>query len=167
MPATPSPAAARLVASLAERGLTIAVAESLTGGLLTAALVEVPGASTVLRGGIVAYATELKHALLGVDASLLQRAGAVDPTVAEQMAAGVRERCAIDGRSADLGVSTTGVAGPGPSDGKRAGLVYIGFAIGTSTLAERLDLDGDRDEIREQTVARALGCLVTLVEREF
>ena len=88
--ALPTPAA--LVATLHERRETLAVAESLTGGALAAAVVDVPGASTVLRGGVVAYATDLKHALLGVDEVLLAAEGAVHPEVARQMADGVRER---------------------------------------------------------------------------
>src|SRR4051812_47619675 len=102
-------AAAELLADLRSRGWTIAVAESLTGGLLCAALVDVVGASRSLRGGVVAYATELKGALLGVDDAVLAARGAVDPEVARQMAAGVRVRL-----GADVGLATTGVAGPDP-----------------------------------------------------
>ena len=110
------PEAAALVAALTARGLTVAVAESLTGGGVTAAVVDVPGASRVLRGGVVAYATELKAALLGVDADLLARTGPVHPDVAAQMARGVRSRL-----DADLGLATTGVAGPGRPGGAPAG----------------------------------------------
>ncbi len=115
--------AAEIVATAARRGVTIAIAESLTGGAVLAALVDVPGASAVLRGGVVAYATELKHTLLDVPAGLLAARGAVDPDVAEAMALGVLRRT-----GADLAVATTGVAGPDPQDGQSVGLVYIGIA---------------------------------------
>ena len=103
--------AADLVAELTRRGLTIAVAESLTGGLLVAELIAVPGASLVVRGGVVAYATDLKEELLGVDAALLAASGPIHPDVARQMADGVRRRL-----GADIGISTTGAAGPGPGE---------------------------------------------------
>lgn len=112
------------------RGLTIAVAESLTGGLLLAELVAVPGASDVLRGGVVAYATELKARLLGVDAALLEANGPVDPDVAVQMARGARLRLGPGGLPASIGLSTTGVAGPGPQDGHPAGTVFVGISVG-------------------------------------
>lgn len=101
--------AARLLAVMEGRGWTLAVAESLTGGAVCARLVDVPGASRVLRGGVTAYATDLKASLLGVDDELLAARGAVDPDVAAAMAAGVRERL-----GADVGLATTGVAGPDP-----------------------------------------------------
>ena len=104
-------AAEELVSRLIAHGWTVAVAESLTGGLVVSSLVSVPGASATVRGGVVAYATALKHSLLGVDAALLAAEGAVHPDVARQMAEGVRETAAIDGRAADVGIATTGVAG--------------------------------------------------------
>ena len=91
--------AADLVHLLTDRGLTIATAESLTGGLLAATLIDVPGASAVVTGGVVAYATPVKHSVLGVDAGLLDERGPVDPEVAEQMADRVRLVCAVDGRA--------------------------------------------------------------------
>jgi nicotinamide-nucleotide amidase len=143
--------AAELVAELTRRGLTIAVAESLTGGLLVAELVAVPGASLVVRGGVVAYATELKTSLLGVDAELLARAGPIHPEVARQMAAGVRQRL-----GADIGLATTGVAGPDPQDGHAPGEVWLGFAIGEVVTAVGLALGGDRAAIRRDTVSESL-----------
>jgi nicotinamide-nucleotide amidase len=107
-------AAADVLALLRERGLTLAVAESLTGGALCDAFVSVPGASAVLRGAVVAYATPVKASVLGVDAALLEREGPVHPDVARAMADGVRRVLAVDGRPADVGVATTGVAGPEP-----------------------------------------------------
>jgi nicotinamide-nucleotide amidase len=151
-----------VVGILVERRLTVAVAESLTGGLLVAELVSVPGASAVVRGGVVAYATPLKHALLGVDAGLLAQRGAVDAEVARQMAAGVRTRLAVDGEPAAIGLATTGVAGPDPQDGHPVGEVWLGLAMGEEALARRLDLTGDRAAIRAATVA---GSLAWLLER--
>lgn len=145
-----------VVGALAERGLTIAVAESLTGGGLTAELTRIPGASAVVLGAAVVYATELKHSLLGVDAELIDREGPVHPEVARQLAAGVRERLAVGGRPADLGVSTTGVAGPQPQGGRPVGTVYVGVSSARGDRAVELRLTGDRQAIRSQTVERAV-----------
>ncbi|GAA1728256.1 hypothetical protein GCM10009809_24910 [Isoptericola hypogeus] len=132
-------------------GLTLGVAESLTGGLLVAALVEVPGASAVVRGGVVAYATEVKSSLLGVDAALLAARGAVDPDVATQMADGVRRVV-----GADVGVATTGVAGPQAQDGHPPGEVYVAVSAPGAALVRRLDLGGDRAAVRDGAVRAAL-----------
>lgn len=157
---TPVSVARDVVELLAGRGQSIAVAESLTGGLLVAELVSVPGASAVVRGGVVAYATPLKHALLGVDAALLAERGAVDAEVARQLAAGARERLAVDGAAASVGLATTGVAGPEPQDGHPVGEVWLGLAIGDRVDARRLDLTGDRAAIRAETVAASLSWLL-------
>lgn len=151
-----STAAARLVAGLTDRGLTIAIAESLTGGLLTAELVSVPGASATLLGGVVAYATELKGSLVGVDGELLAARGAVDPEVAAQLADRVRRACAVAGRPADVGLATTGVAGPDPQDGRPPGTVYLGVASPRGVRSVELTLSGDRGSIRRATVERAV-----------
>lgn len=145
-----------LVAALTERGETVAVAESLTGGLVVATLVGVPGASAVVRGGVVAYATPVKHTVLGVDAALLAANGAVDPEVARQMASGVRTALAVDGEPATWGISTTGVAGPDPQDGKSVGTVFVGIASADGSRAVELHLDGDRGAIRDATVSELL-----------
>lgn len=147
--------AAEVLAALRARGETLAVAESLTGGLLAATIVDVPGASHAFRGGLVVYATELKATLAGVDAALLAARGPVDPDVAAQLAQGARRRCA-----ADWGLATTGVAGPEPQDGVPVGTVYIGLAgpDGEGT-ARRLSLTGDRPAIRVAAVAEALAML--------
>jgi nicotinamide-nucleotide amidase len=144
--------AADLIHALTERGLTIAVAESLTGGLVVADLVSVPGASAVVRGGVVAYATELKHELLGVDAALLAAGGPIQAAVAEQMAAGVRARL-----SADVGLATTGVAGPDAQDGHRPGEVWIAIASVDGIRSLRLELGGDRAAIQRETVEAVIG----------
>jgi nicotinamide-nucleotide amidase len=148
--------AAEVIATLVDRGLTIAVAESLTGGLLVAEVIRVPGASATVNGGVVAYNTELKHTIVGVDAALLAEHGPVHPEVARQMASRVRLALAIGGVPADVGLSTTGVAGPGSQGGTAPGTVYIGVAIGDSSTALRLELGGDRQSVRRQTVDRSL-----------
>ncbi|PYY48829.1 MULTISPECIES: CinA family protein [unclassified Curtobacterium] len=151
--------AAPLVAALTARGETVAVAESLTGGLVVSELVGVPGASAVVRGGVVAYATPVKATVLGVDADLLAEHGAVDPEVARQMAAGVRIALAVDGVPATWGISTTGVAGPDPQDGKPVGTVFIGIASAERAAAVELHLDGDRGAIRAAVVSELLARL--------
>lgn len=155
--------AAELIATLTARHHTIAVAESLTGGLLVAELIRIPGASAVVRGGVVAYDTALKHTLLGVDAEVLAAHGPVHPDVAAQMAAGVRDHLAVAGEPAHIGISTTGVAGPDPQDGVDVGTVYLGFAIGSEVRTRRLELGGTRDEIRSLVVYESLVELKNLV----
>ena len=155
----PEPLAELIVTLLTERGQTVAVAESLTGGLLAASLVEVPGASVVFRGGIVAYATDLKSALLDVPASLLERYGAVHADVADAMAAGVRRRL-----GATFGVATTGVAGPDPADGQPVGTVHIAASSQLSTVGRRLALAGGRRSIRDQAVLESLLLLRGMLE---
>ena len=116
----PDPVAAAAVRLLTASGRTVAVAESLTGGAVTAALVDVPGASACLRGGVVAYASDLKSRLLGVPVELLGRLGAVHADIALAMARGVRASL-----GADLGVATTGVAGPDGQDGRPPGEFHV------------------------------------------
>jgi nicotinamide-nucleotide amidase len=143
--------AAKIVGVLTERQQTVAVAESLTGGLLGAAITDIAGASVVFRGGIIAYATELKAALLGVPAGLLAARGPVHPEVAAAMAAGARDRL-----GATFGVATTGVAGPDPADGKLPGTVHIAVSAGPVPVTRALTLGGGRDEVRRDTVEEAL-----------
>ena len=157
--------AARVLELLRASGRTLAVAESLTGGLLVDAFVRVPGASAVLHGGVVAYATPVKHSLLGVDAALLDAEGPVHPEVARQMADGVRRAVAVDGRPADVGLSTTGVAGPDPQGGRPPGTVFVGVAVGERILAARGDLPGDRAAVREATVELAVATLLRALEQ--
>ena len=156
--------AREIIEELAHRNQTIAIAESLTGGLLVAELISVPGASRVVRGGIVAYDTSLKHSLLGVDEQLLAEHGAVHPEVAAQMAAGVRERLAVGGQPASIGVSTTGVAGPDPQDGQAVGTVFVGIAIGGETTILSLSLEGSREDIRRGVVSESLEQLHRLLK---
>jgi len=152
-------AAAAVLSALQRRSWTLGVAESLTGGALCAELVSVPGASTSLLGGVVAYATPVKATVLGVDAELLAAHGPVHAQVAEQMADGVRRVVSVDGRAADVGVSTTGIAGPDSPDGQPVGTVHIGVATPDSSRSQVFRFRGDRDAIRAQTVAAALDLL--------
>jgi nicotinamide-nucleotide amidase len=151
-----------LIRHLTARGLTIAVAESLTGGLLVAELIRPAGASAVVRGGVVAYATAVKGSVLGVDTELLAEHGAVHPLVAEQMAEGVRRVLSVDGREADIGISTTGVAGPDPQDGRQPGTVFLGLSMAGGTRSIGLTLSGDRDVIRRDTVLAAIDYIVAI-----
>ena len=157
--------AADVVAELTRRHLSIAVAESLTGGLLVAELISVPGASAVVRGGVVAYDTQLKHTILGVDASLLAAHGAVHPDVAGAMAIGVRRVCAVEGEPASIGLSTTGVAGPDPQDGQPVGTVFVGISTDEGLEVLDLILDGDRQAIRDAVVSESLSGLLKILAR--
>jgi nicotinamide-nucleotide amidase len=141
---------------LVEQGATVAVAESLTGGALASALVDVAGASLAFRGAVVAYSTELKAALLGVDADLLARGGPVQAEVAVAMAAGVRTRL-----GADFGIGTTGVAGPDPQAGVAPGTVHVAV-VGPGpgdVRAVELQVPGDRDRVRRLAVVHGLDLL--------
>jgi len=147
---------------LRSRSATVAVAESLTGGLVGAALTAVAGASAAFRGGITAYAPELKSSLLGVDPELLARHGPVHPAVAVAMAAGIRA-----GAAATYGLATTGVAGPEPSGGVAAGTVYVAVVgPGSQQRVQWAQFMGDRAAIRAQTVEWALGLLVETLGTE-
>jgi nicotinamide-nucleotide amidase len=149
-----------VLAALLRSGATVATAESLTGGLLGAALTKVAGSSEAYRGGVVAYATEAKHGLLDVPAELIEQRGAVDPDVALAMARGCRERF-----GATYGVATTGVAGPTEQDGKPVGAVFVAL-VGPRAgehVVQELQLRGDRDRIRQATVTAALDMLRRLL----
>ncbi|MCI1256024.1 MAG: CinA family protein [Corynebacterium provencense] len=162
-----------LVLRCTRLGLTVATAESLTAGLLAATVASVPGASLVLRGGLVVYATDLKQSLAGVDPGLLAQRGPVDPDVAGQLAEGAATQC-----GADVGVGVTGVAGPDPQDGHPVGEVWI--AVWSRVLDDGVPrvtaLDGQwrkdagrassrelRSAVRWYTVLRALEALVQAV----
>jgi nicotinamide-nucleotide amidase len=150
-----SDVAARVLDLLVARGETVAVAESLTGGLVAAEFTAVPGSSRAFRGSVTVYATDLKRQLLSVDGALLEERGAVDAGVAGQMAGGVREEL-----GPVWGVATTGVAGPDPQDGQPVGTVFTAIAGpgGRKTVRE-LNLDGDRASIRKATVTSVLKML--------
>ncbi len=139
---------------LAARGETLAVAESLTGGLLAGRLTDVPGASAVFQGGVVTYATDAKTSVLGVDAGLLATSGAVSTEAAAAMATGVRDLL-----GATHGLAVTGVAGPGELEGQPVGTLHIGIAgpFGVATRSARLP--GDRPQNRTYAVVQALDAL--------
>lgn len=138
------------------RGLKIGFAESLTGGMISAQIVSVPGASACLEGSVVSYSNEVKINVLKVDADVIKEYGAVSEQCAVQMASGARELL-----GADFAVSVTGIAGPaGGSDRKPVGTVYIGFSGAHDTFAEHFLFDGDRESIRLQTVKEAYKLLL-------
>lgn len=139
---------------LRERGETVAVAESLSGGLLAGRLTELPGSSESFRGGVVAYATDLKERLLGVDGALLAARGAVSAETAAAMARGVRERL-----GATYGLSLTGVAGPDEQEGNPVGTVHVGLAGPSGALTRSVRLPGDRPLVRTYAVVGALDLL--------
>ncbi|HEX4823160.1 MAG TPA: competence/damage-inducible protein A [Candidatus Polarisedimenticolaceae bacterium] len=140
---------------LAARGLTLAVAESCTGGLLGAAITDVPGSSAWFRGGVIAYADEVKTGPLGIDPELLRRHGAVSAPVAAAMAAGVRRLLGVD-----LALAITGIAGPGGGTAtKPVGTVHVALDDGASGASRLLDWPGDRALIRRRAVASALDLL--------
>ena len=148
--------AEELVAELIRRGETVATAESCTGGLVAAALTDIPGVSACYPGGVVSYANEVKQCALGVPAEVLETRGAVSPECAEAMATGVRRRLGTD-----WSVVTTGIAGPdGGTPEKPVGLVYIGVAGPDGVTVSRNLFPGDRAAVRAATVRRALGQLL-------
>ena len=146
-----APSPEQVVAAAADAGLTIACAESLTGGALCAALVSVPGASAVLRGGVVAYAADVKADVLGVDPELIERYGVVSTEVAVAMADRVRILL-----GADVGLATTGAAGPEPHGGKAPGSVAVASVGPYGTVAWERQHDGDREAVRALAVVDAL-----------
>lgn len=143
--------AAEVIDAATRRGVTVATAESLTAGAVSAALGAVAGASSVLQGGIVAYQATVKHDLLGVDADLLAEAGTVDARVAAAMAEGARKLL-----HADYGVATTGVAGPSPHGGKPVGTVFTAVATPSHTVTAEHHFPGDRDGVRAASTAAVL-----------
>ena len=141
-------------ALLAGRGESVAVAESLTGGLLSATLSQRPGSSATYRGGLVVYATDLKDSLAGVPGALLATHGAVSAETAEALAAGARTRL-----GATWGLGVTGVAGPSEQEGKPVGTVHVALAGPTGVQVRTMRLPGDRDRVRLLTVTTALDLL--------
>lgn len=159
VPGDPSPAA-EFVAALKARGWTVATAESLTAGLVAATIADVPGASAVLRGGLVVYATDLKHTLANVPDEVLTRFGAVSAETARALAAGAAVRC-----GASVGIGLTGVAGPEEQEGRPVGTVYVGVSVpDRPPWSERLALVGDRSRIRVGACVAAME-MVTEVAR--
>ena len=151
--------AAAVVALAIERRLTVATAESLTAGMVAASLADIPGASGMLQGGIVAYQNSVKANLLGVPQALLEAVGSVDGGVVEAMAEGARRAC-----DADVGIATTGVAGPEAHDGKPVGTVFIGVANAEGSTSFAYGFHGDRAEIRQQSCRAALDRLLEALD---
>lgn len=143
------------VNALRTRGLTCAACESLTGGMICAALVDVPGASKVLRGGLVTYQTDTKTLLAGVPAPLIEEKGVVSAEVAQAMAEGTRAKLGVD-----IAISATGMASPGEAGDPPAGTVFVGVSTTSRSYAIPLQLTGSRPEIRRQTVQEALQALL-------
>lgn len=134
------------------QGKSLVTAESLTGGGIGAVLTCIPGASSVFKGGIICYTDEVKRGVLGVTKSALETSGAVSEPVARQMALGARRLL-----HADIAVSVTGLAGPdGDAFGNPVGTVFIGYADAVSTRVMEFHFDGDREEVRDQTIMAAL-----------
>lgn len=140
-----------IIRGLQAQGLTVATCESLTGGMICAALVDVPGASRVVRGGLITYQTDTKSLLAGVDAGLIETHGVVSAEVAKAMAQGARHRL-----QADIAVSATGMASPGEIGDPPAGTVFVGLASAAGVQAVELHLTGDRQAVRQQTVDAAI-----------
>ena len=145
---------ARTVHHLADRAETVAVAESITGGRLAAAITAVPGSSEVFVGGVVSYATEVKVGVLGVPREVVEGPGVVSAECALAMARGVARLLGTT-----YALATTGVAGPGPSEGHPAGTVWAAVAGPGTGHASLLRLGGDRWQVLEQATRRALELL--------
>ncbi len=148
------------IEALTLQGLTVATCESLTGGLICATLVDVPGASKVVRGGLITYQTDTKTLLAGADAALIVDKGVVSGEVARAMAEGTRLRLGVD-----VAVSATGMASPGGKDEPPAGTVFVGVASEKGVRAVRLHLAGDRQAIRHQTVEAAIKAIMEEIAR--
>jgi len=143
--------ASNLIKKLQEKNLTLAVAESLTGGLVAASLTEIPGASKVFKGSITAYSDEIKQNVLNVNKETITNFTSISEQVALEMAINVRKIM-----KSDIGISTTGVAGPEKSAGFAPGLVFVAISIGDHNMCQKLEITGDRSKIRNQTVQEIL-----------
>lgn len=152
----------RLFTLLREKGLTLSTAESCTGGMIGACLTSIPGISDYYGYGFVTYSNDAKQKLIGVSADTLQKHGAVSAETALEMAEG-----ALRVSGADIAVSVTGIAGPGGGTvQKPVGLVYVGFATRDKRLFKKLNLSGDRDSIRNQTVDSVLELIINQMKNK-
>ena len=151
--------ATRAVALLTDRGLTVATAESCTGGMIAAAITDVAGASRVFGTGVVSYSCDCKRNLLGVSPATLEQEGAVCAATAAQMAEGVRRTAA-----ADVGMSVTGEAGPVAAENHPVGTVLIGLSDEEGTLVEEHHFCGDRAAVRRQAAEAVLSLLIRRLE---
>lgn len=146
---------------LTSKNWTVACAESCTGGLLTAYLTSIPGSSAYVEGGIISYSNKVKRQLLGVDELALLEYGAVSEIVARQMCEGVQQALGTD-----IGLSITGIAGPGSdATNKAVGLVFIGITFQNATIVDKCQFTGTRDDIREQSCQHALSMLATILSK--
>lgn len=153
---------AELAGSLMARGWTMATAESCTGGLIAAACTDLSGSSNWFERGFVTYSNQAKTDLLGVDADLLAREGAVSEAVARAMAGGALQRAPVQ-----VALSVTGVAGPlGGSAAKPVGTVWFGWNVNGAITSQRRRFDGDRAAVRAATVHHALAQLLRLLANE-
>lgn len=148
-----------LVALLSARGLTFATAESCTGGLIPKKITDVAGCSSVFLGGVVSYANSVKQNVLGVSSETLATVGPFSPETAKQMAEGVRSLT-----GADAAVATTGVAGPGGTADKPAGLVYISASFRGKTVVTENHFEGTRSDVREKAANKALEMAIELIK---
>lgn len=154
-------AAARVVAAATATGTTFSISESLTGGMVAAAIASVPGASAVFRGAVVAYHQDVKISVLGVPSELIAEHGTVHGEVAAAMARGVATAC-----GAEVAVATTGVAGPGPHEGHPAGTVFVGTYDGAHSEGINVSLTSPgmgRSDVRESASRAALEQLHVLL----
>ena len=153
---------ASVVELLLKKGYTITTAESCTGGLVSATIVNVPGSSSVFNQAFVTYANEAKRKALGVKKSTLKKYGAVSKKTAKEMALG-----ALKAAKADIAVATTGIAGPGGgTEEKPVGLVYIACAVGKKVTVKKCQFDGSRSEVRKSTVETALTLVKECLQKE-
>ncbi len=143
--------ASSLIKKLQDKNLTLSAAESLTGGLVAASLTEIPGASKVFKGSITAYSDEIKQNVLNANKETISKFTSISEQVALEMAINVRKIM-----NSDIGISTTGVAGPEKSAGFAPGLVFVAISIGDHNMCQKLELKGDRTQIRNQTVHEIL-----------
>jgi len=149
-----------VIKKLEEKNLTVASAESCTGGLIAGKLIDFPGASKVFIDGVVSYSNESKVKRLGVKQETLEKFGAVSEQVAREMAEGI-----IKTSGADVGISSTGIAGPGGgTDDKPVGLIYIAVSINGETSIKKLNLKGSRNKVRNRAVTEALSLLLKLLK---
>jgi len=143
--------ASEVIKKLQNKNLTLSVAESLTGGLVAACLTDIPGASKVFKGSITAYVDEIKNEVLEIESSLINEFTSISEQVATAMAKNVRKKL-----NTDIGISTTGVAGPEKSSGFTPGLVFVAISMDDHNMCQKLELVGTRFEIRNQTVQQVL-----------
>jgi nicotinamide-nucleotide amidase len=150
--------ATQIIRKMKRKGLTLSVAESITGGLLAGSLTDVAGSSAVFLGGVVAYSDAAKVSMLGIRKAMLTKHTAVSEPVVLAMADSVRTLF-----KSDYAIATTGVAGPGKAYGQRAGTVWVGFATPSGTTSMQLALSGERDLIRHATLASALAAFARIL----